>query len=218
MNSDAIIFDLDGTLVDTLPDLTATLNDALFEIGLGKIDDNLVRSSLHRGFEESARAALSALGQDEKLLGQLVEAYQAYYRQAPATHSRLYPGVRDLLIRQMGRGVPMAVCTNKSESLALGLLDELDLRKFFSVVVGADTCARRKPDPEPLIHAIDRLDTPHDRAVLVGDSQVDVDCARSAHVSCLYFTGGYGTRSAQSSALEISFDAYSELMTQAANC
>ncbi len=210
-SSEAIVFDLDGTLVDTLPDLTATLNQALLELGLGKVDTTLVRLSLHGGFEESARAALAVLGHSDELMEGLVNAYAHHYWRAPALHSRPYPGVRELLTRQQGRGVRMAVCTNKTEALAGRLLDVLDLRRHFVAVVGADTCSRRKPDPEPLWHAINCLQTSRERAIFVGDSRVDVDCAKAAQVRCLYFRGGYGSGSAESGLADQSFGAYSGL-------
>jgi phosphoglycolate phosphatase len=191
--SPALVFDLDGTLVDTLPDLTDALNQALREHGRAPVSSELVRGSLHGGIETSVEAALGRPGEaDPALAGAVLARYQWLLDDQPVRLSRPYPGVAALLQHCRARGQRLAVCTNKREAQARRVLNELDLADFFSVVVGADTCSRRKPHAEPLLHAIAGLDCLPAQAVLVGDSPVDQACAAAARIGFLFFTGGYG--------------------------
>ena len=188
----ARVFDLDGTLVDTLPDLSRTLNAALADLGLPGVATEVVRRSLHGGLEASVDSALQTLQAPVALRELLLSRYQAHYDTAPAQHSRPYPGVPELLERLRSRGDTLAVCTNKPQALAQRLLGCLGLASSFRVVVGADTCGQRKPHPAPLLHALDALGATPQQAVLVGDSAVDLACAEAAGVDCLLFAGGYG--------------------------
>jgi len=189
----ALVFDLDGTLVHTLPDLTGALNQALADEGPGRVSEALVRGSLHGGLEASVDAAIEHLGLAPGHRARLIERYAECYEQAIAARSAPYPGVRQVLTRLRSRGRRMAVCTNKSQAQARRLLEALELSASFDLVVGADTCAERKPSPLPLLHALAGLGALPDQALLVGDSAVDLACACGAAVPCLLFSGGYGT-------------------------
>lgn len=186
------VFDLDGTLVDTLPDLARALNAALSDLGLPPVPAALVRQSLHDGIEGSVEAALQALRAPAALRELLLARYQVHYDDTPAQLSRPYPGVHEVLQRLLARGERLAVCTNKQQVLAQRVLGSLGLAPFFSVVVGADTCDHRKPHPAPLLHAIGALGASRSQTLLVGDSAVDLACADAAGVDCLVFRGGYG--------------------------
>lgn len=188
----ARVFDLDGTLVDTLPDLVDALCAALADLGLPKVGRELVRRSLHGGLEGSAAAALAALKAPASLREPLIERYRAHYGASPTARSRPYPGVETLLIRLCERGERFAVCTNKTQALARRVLTETGIAPYFAAIVGADTCAHRKPHPDPLLHALDALGAVRSQALLIGDSEVDAACARAAGVDCLLFAGGYG--------------------------
>jgi len=186
------VFDLDGTLVDTLPDLSAALDQALIELGLPAVGQAVVRDSLHSGLEGSAAAALACLGAPAGQFPALVERYTRRYAGLNGAHARVYPGVRELLARLDARHEPLAVCTNKPEALACELLDRIGLLPHFKVVVGADTCAQRKPHPAPLLHALAGIGGEPHSGVLVGDSRHDVHCARAAGVASIFHDGGYG--------------------------
>ncbi len=187
-----LIFDLDGTLIDTIVDLTVALNLALYDHRLPAIGRDLVRSSLHGGLEASAQAALRAAGASLNRYPALVESYRAHYRAVSGKFSRPYRTVPSTLFSLHSRGARLAVCSNKAETEARELLERKGLDGFFEIVVGADTFKARKPDPEPLLGAIARLGGMASDAVFTGDSQVDVDCARAAGVDCVFFNGGYG--------------------------
>ena len=205
------VFDLDGTLIDTIVDLTVALNLALYDHRLPPIGRELVRASLHGGVEASARAALVAASASEDRFEPLLESYRVHYRSISGKFARVYRGVPSVLAALRARGARLAICSNKAEAEARELLARKNLDGYFDVVVGADTCGVRKPAPEPLLAAISRLRGNAVDALFTGDSHIDVACAFAAGVDCALFEGGYGDRDVQVSArfatwMEISSD------------
>lgn len=188
----AVVFDLDGTLVDTLPDLHEALVRALADEGLPAVPPRVVRASLHGGLETSAAAALAWLRVLPDGHGGLIDAYRRHYDAIAGASSRVYDGVVEMLTALRGAGTALAVCTNKTSGAAAELLCGLGLMDFFNAVVGGDTCARRKPDPMPLRWAIRRLGLSAESVLFVGDSIVDYQCARAAGVAFKLYRGGYG--------------------------
>lgn len=207
---EAVVFDLDGTLVDTIPDLTLALNRALADLGLAEIDRSLVEESLHDGLEGSVDAALKRLAADPALRGELLRCYEGHYSLNVSDSSRAFADVEDVLARLRWQGAALAVCTNKSQELSERLLADLGLGSYFDAVVGAAPPRPRKPAPEPLWEALQRLGASPAGAVLVGDSWVDVHCARAAGVDCLIHAGGYGGITHAAPGIERVFHAYSE--------
>jgi phosphoglycolate phosphatase len=202
------VFDLDGTLVDTLPDLAGALNQALRESRLPAVPAPLVRASLHAGLEGSVAAALVYLNAPAEMRGLVLARYRRHYDLGLALRSAPYPGVARLLAAVAARREPMAICTNKPQRQAEALLSALGLNHHFAVVVGADTCSERKPHPLPLLHALRRLGGPPEEALFVGDSEVDAACAAAAGVPHLWFAGGYGVVDAHARRAHIdAFDA-----------
>lgn len=206
----AVVFDLDGTLVDTLPDLTAALNRALAELGLQEIDIDLVAGSLHDGLEGSVDAALTRQAADPALRGELRRRYEEQYTLDVSRGSRAFPDVEEVLARLRRRGTALAVCTNKSQQLSEQLLADLGLSQYFEAVIGAARHRLRKPAPQPLWEALQRLGARPAEAVLVGDSWVDVDCAGAAGAGCLIHASGYGRITVAAPGIERVFHAYSE--------
>jgi 2-phosphoglycolate phosphatase len=192
------VFDLDGTLVHTLPDLAGALNRALRELGFHAVPTSLVRASLHGGLEGSVAAAAAWLRVPTQVQAPLLARYRRHYAAGLALRSVPYDGVVELLAHLSARGEPLAVCTNKATREAEALLDALGLLEHFALVVGADTCGERKPHPKPLHHTLLHLGARVDEVVFVGDSAVDADCAAAAGVQHLWFSKGYGVAPAQS--------------------
>lgn len=188
----ALVFDLDGTLADTVTDLWLALNAALRDCGLADVEAGLVRASLHGGLDGTAQAALLLLRADSAALPQLCRLYAEHYRARAHESSSLYAGVRELLDVCRVREVALAVCTNKSRSEALALLSKLGIADHFACVIGGDTAARPKPHPAPLIEALHALGCEAHQALLIGDSHVDAQCACSAGVEFVLHAGGYG--------------------------
>ena len=207
---EAVVFDLDGTLVDTLPDLTQALNRALAELGLQRVDIDLVAASLHDGLEGSVDAALTRQAADPALRGELLRRYEERYALDVSRGSRVFPDVEEVLAQLRRRGAALAVCTNKSQGLSEQLLSDLGLCRHFDAVIGASPHRPRKPAPQPMWEALHRLGARPAEAVLVGDSWVDVHCARAAGAACLIHVGGYGRITAAAPGIERVFQAYSE--------
>ena len=188
----AVVFDLDGTLVDTLPDLHDALLRALTDLDLPPVPLHVVRSSLHGGLEASTIAALDWLVADSDRYEPLLHAYRSHCITQKHRNACSFDGVPEMLERLKASGMALGVCTNKTGDAALALLQQLGLAPYCDAVVGADSCARRKPDPMPLWFAIDRLDVPRKRVLYVGDSVVDFECAKAADVDFRLYAGGYG--------------------------
>lgn len=186
------IFDLDGTLIHTLPDLAGALNQALREMGFRSVPETLVRASLHAGLEGSVAAACTYQRLPGQVQAPLLARYRRCYAAGLALRSYPFDGVPEMLAQLSARREPLAVCTNKSQREAEELLAAFGLRRHFAVVVGADTCAERKPHPLPLRHAVARLGAKLGEALFVGDSAVDAACARAAGTAHLWYGRGYG--------------------------
>jgi phosphoglycolate phosphatase len=188
-----IAFDLDGTLVDTAPDLLKAL-DATLEIeGLNPPEAHEARNFIGAGARVMIERAL-AFNQvqfgKEKVDG-MFSAFLSHYEDHIADHSRPFPGVEQALARLAAEGALMVVCTNKFERYAAKLLDALKLADRFAFIAGGDTFKFRKPDPRHLIDAIERAGGDTDHAVLIGDSETDVVTARAAEIPVVAVSFGY---------------------------
>ena len=188
-----IAFDLDGTLVDTAPDLLGTLNMLLQEEGMEPLPlaearpliGHGARRLLERGFE-AANAPLSA----ERASG-LFERFLAHYLAHIADESRPFPGVVEALTTLKAAGANLAVCTNKPTDLAMALLEALELNAMFEAVVGPDAAWARKPDPRHLEAAVRAAGGSIGRAIMVGDADTDADAARAAGAPLILVSFGY---------------------------
>ena len=188
-----IAFDLDGTLVETAPDLLGALNGVLAEEDLAPLPAegarHLIgrgaRALLVRGFEASGRTL------DEAAATPLVFRFIEIYRSRIALESRPYPGCVEALDTLRAQGARLVVCTNKLTSLSTELLDALALSDRFIAIIGADAAPAPKPDPQHVLHAIAAGGGMRERAVMVGDSLNDVASARAAGVASIVFPFGY---------------------------
>jgi len=185
----AVVFDLDGTLIDSLPDLHRAAAEMLTEAGRAPLDPGTIRSFIGNGTEVLVERVMGATGLPQAQHAQLLERFMAFYTSAPSALTRAYPGVRAALEALREAGIAMGVCTNKPEAPARTILDQLDLAQFFPVVIGGDSLPERKPDPAGLLAAFDALEA-GDRW-FVGDSEVDAETAERAGVPFLLFTEGY---------------------------
>ncbi len=186
------LFDLDGTLVDTAPDLTRALNHALAGAGIAPVDEALTRHWVGHGVRAMLTAALEYRGvaaEPERFEG-LAAACIDHYAAHIADHSAPYPGVVESLAT-LGQRAPLAVVTNKPAGLTESLLNALALAPLFTVVVGRGTTAKPKPDAEPALYACRRIGERPERALFVGDSATDVACARAAGCPVVLYRHGY---------------------------
>ena len=192
----AILFDLDGTLADTAPDLTLALNFVLEGIGAPMIAPDKVRHLIGMGARALIERGMEASGQiyDDALLDQLLDRFLRYYADNIARESRVFPGVTEMLRALKTSGAKLAVCTNKREHSSLHLLRALDLLDYFDAVAGGDTFAVHKPDGRHLLQTLERIGAQAGQAVMVGDSETDVRAARSAGLPVIGVTFGYTDR------------------------
>ncbi|MXZ56159.1 MAG: phosphoglycolate phosphatase [Gammaproteobacteria bacterium] len=191
--TDTLLFDLDGTLVDTAPDLHHALNSTLSSVELGPVDIELTRHWVGHGAKKMISSALERHNEQstDTQIEKLYSIFLAYYRQHIAIFSKPYAGVRLTIQHLARRKCKLGVVTNKRYDLSKLLLRELNLLSYFGVVVGGDTLSIAKPEPDPLLHACKELDTPPERAMFVGDSITDVTCARSAGCPIVLVPYGY---------------------------
>lgn len=193
-NVSAIFFDLDGTLVDSVPDLTAAVNVMLRQLGLPAREEAQVRTWVGNGMDNLLHRALTndMAGQAEpELFTRAKPLYKAAYADHISVYSELYPGVREGLAELRDAGFPMACVTNKLVEFALPLLKQLGIDHFFATVVGGECIPRPKPAPDALLLCAERLEVPVDRGLMVGDSLNDVGAARNAGCSVVCVPYGY---------------------------
>lgn len=207
----AIVFDLDGTLVDTFDDLALALDDALREFGLPPAPRDILRADIHRGLDETARALLLRYGTPTDIHEDVIAAYRKHYRRRAHAASRPYPGVKEFLDQLRQRDCPMAICTNKLTADAKELLALLGIDGFFSEVIGIDAGGLAKPAPEPLWLTIRRLDSTPDVTLFIGDSEIDAQCAINAGVSFLLHDAGFAPEAAAAIGCAGRFRAYADL-------
>ncbi len=187
----AIVFDLDGTLVDSAPDIAAAANRMLAEMDHAPLQVPLLTSFIGHGIPRLVGRVITHLDLDPALHARMTARMLAHYSERPAELTRPYPGVVAALTELRGAGYVMGVCTNKYRGLSIRVLDALGLSPFFGVVIGGDTLPQKKPDPAPLHAAFAALRaTPH---LYVGDSEVDAETARTAAVRFGLYTCGYRT-------------------------
>jgi phosphoglycolate phosphatase len=189
----AIVFDLDGTLVDTAPDLLGALNAVLTAEGHEPVVPSDLRHIVGHGakamFEHALLRAGATVTPDR--MKTLTEQFLAYYRVNIARGSRPFPGVPETLALFAGKGAGLGVCTNKPQDLTELLLDALDLTRHFPAIIGGGRTPYSKPDPRHLLETIAALKGRRERAVLVGDSPVDVAAARAADIPVIAMSYGY---------------------------
>lgn len=207
MQNLTVVFDLDGILVDTAPDLVAATNHALAGIDLPPVAAHILRPWISFGARRMIVEALAVsqahkpeakvdwpeakVDWPEAEVDRLLAQFIAYYEVNIARESRPYPGVVEAAHSLRAAGAILAVCTNKRESLSRNLLDALDLAPLFSALAGRDTFPVHKPHPDHLTGAIRLAGGSVDRAVMVGDSDVDIATAKAAGIPVVAVSFGY---------------------------
>jgi phosphoglycolate phosphatase len=192
----AVLFDLDGTLVDTLPDIAAGMNAALVELDLRPLDTQLIGSFIGKGPRILAQRVLDEQATlDNRARSARIEpllaAYVKNYEPRVGAQSTLFPGVRDAMTELSAAGLKLGVVTNALQHLAEAILVRFDLARFMRVVLGGDRVAKGKPNPDPLWDACRMLGTAPDRTLMVGDSDNDVIAARAAGCPVVAVPHGY---------------------------
>lgn len=208
-----IAFDLDGTLVETAPDLVGALNALMVEEGLPPLPYDEVRVMVGKGVRWLVQRGFAAAGEplDEARLSRLFGRFIEIYTSRIAEESRPYPGCLEALDALSAAGATLAVCTNKLTDLSLQLLDALEMTRRFAVVVGGDAAPAPKPDPRHIEATIAAAGGVIGKAIMVGDSSNDIDAARAAQVPSIAVTFGYTEIPAAELGAEVVIDHYKDL-------
>ncbi len=187
----AVLIDLDGTLVDTAPDIVEAVSRMLLELGAAPLPFETVSSFIGKGVPNLVRQVAQASALAPARAGAALELFQRHYRDTNGRFGLVFPGVREGLQSLRHAGYWLGCVTNKPHAPAALLLEMHGLAGYLDVLVGGDSVARMKPDPEPLLHACRSLRTRADRCVLVGDSPVDVAAAKAARMPVYIVRYGY---------------------------
>jgi phosphoglycolate phosphatase len=190
----AVVFDLDGTLVDTAPDIAAAINRTLAQRGLEELPEDVVEGFTGHGADELVRRCFQAAGApllDGDLAG-AVAGYLTHYGERPADRSVPFEDARAVLEELKRRALAVGVCTNKDTGLSHVVLAAMELDPFVDAVVGADAVERRKPHPDHLRAVLAALDVRPQDTVYVGDTAIDARAARAAGVRCAMVAWGRG--------------------------
>jgi phosphoglycolate phosphatase len=208
---DVVVFDLDGTLADTAPDLTAALNHSLVQLGRATVPEEDVRHMVGHGARALLGKGLAATGEmNEALIEQGFPIILDYYEQHICDGSHVFPGLEAALDELAGLGVTLAVCTNKLEHLSRKFLEVIGWSDRFAALIGGDTAGVRKPDPAPLLEAIAR--SGGGRAAFVGDSITDTTTGKNAGIPTVAVTFGFSDRPPEELGADRLIDHFDELV------
>jgi phosphoglycolate phosphatase len=193
-----ILFDLDGTLIDTAPDLMNAHNHVMNKFGYETRSTEEIRNLVGKGAESmigrsmwnQAKKELKKID-DDKIKSEMVKEFIDYYGKNIAKESKLIKGVSEFLIWCKKNNVSMAVCTNKTEHLAVDLLKQIKIYDFFEYVAGYNTFEYCKPDPRHLTSVVEILQGDVKKTIMVGDSETDAESAKSADIPFILVEGGY---------------------------
>jgi phosphoglycolate phosphatase len=192
---DAIIFDLDGTLVDSLPDMVLALNRLLEDEGRRGLGETEVRPLIGRGASKMIQSSFLLTGDaihgDD--LDKAVADYISYYKQFPAKESTVYEGVRVVLDELQGAGIKMGICSNKGYEMVSLILKSFDLAKYFCGVTGGDSVAFNKPDGRHILETLKRMNVSSKNVLMVGDTVNDVAAALDAGLPVVAVDYGYSS-------------------------
>ncbi len=207
----AVIFDLDGTLVDSAPGIHAAANEMLAAAGHAPIDLAPVRSFIGNGIAKLVERVMchGELEFTADAHRDMTTEFTRIYTANPTSKTALYPGVRDALNQLKSGGYALGVCTNKIHAISVQMLEALNLSQYFSSVIGGDSLSTNKPDPAMLVASMKELGV--ENAIFVGDSEVDAATAKAAGVPFVLFTSGYLKIPQNEVTYAASFEDFSEL-------
>ena len=187
-----VLFDLDGTLVDTAPDLIRAHNHVMKKFGYPTKSINELKNAVGKGAK-----AIMAKGNgkwewfDEKIKNEMTDEFLSFYKKNILHESTLLNGVKEFLIWCKNQNISMAVCTNKTEHLAIDLLKKIEIYDFFEYVSGHNTFEYCKPDPRHLLKTIEILNGDREKSIMIGDSETDANAAKEAEIPMILLKYGY---------------------------
>jgi phosphoglycolate phosphatase len=207
----SLIFDLDGTLMHTEPDIRKAINGALRDCGYRELPTDLVLPNLYSTLTDIIAEATALIDVPPSAVPALHDAYRIHYVAQAHGNSVLYPGVMDFLKASAARGCVMAVCTNKNEAFAHQALERTGVHDFFICVTGGNTTEHSKPHPLPLEHTLAQMGVSASESIMLGDTHVDAATAQNAGVAFALHKSGYGGIKLEGYPTRASFNSYREL-------
>ncbi|MBU2924408.1 phosphoglycolate phosphatase [Colwellia sp. 4_MG-2023] len=191
-----LLFDLDGTLVDSAPDIALAVNSTLKDLNKPAFDENTIRQWVGNGAKALIERALSGSTNINKELDRTVvedtlAIFLRHYQQCICVNSVLYYGVKEGLLTLKKAGFRLGIITNKPEKLIQPILSGLGIGDMFEILIGGDTLPEKKPNPAPLLLALKQLDVTADQCLMIGDSKNDILAAKAANIDSVGFTYGY---------------------------
>ena len=206
-----LVFDLDGTLVDTAPDLRAALNEMLRERGRRVLSPSEVKRMIGDGVSALVARALAAGGADPAEVATALPRFLEIYEANPAQLSRPYAGVPETLAALRRRGYRLAICTNKPQQATIAVMRDLDLLQLFDGIAGGDRFPMKKPDPGHLLRLIAELGAGPKTSAMIGDNENDAAAAHSAAVPFLLMRYGYARVDPDALAADARLEQFSQL-------
>jgi phosphoglycolate phosphatase len=209
-----ILFDLDGTLIDTAPDLLGALNHVLTGMGLAPVAPAEVGAMIGHGARAMIETGLKSQGAalPETEMEAAFERFIAYYMANIAVHSRPFEGAADALDTLREAGATLAVCTNKRQDLSEQLIEALGLTDMFDAIIGADRTANRKPHADHVFDTVAAAGGEPNRALFVGDSRTDERAARNAGLPFVFVTFGYEAEAVEAICADVTISHYAQLV------
>ncbi|MFN3605125.1 MAG: HAD family hydrolase [Leptonema sp. (in: bacteria)] len=186
----AIIFDLDGTLIDSIEDLTDSLNFALKELNLPTFEVNQVKKFVGEGMESLIKNAIDSLNENPEKIQQCYKIFYEHYEKNCTNKTKLFTGVQEFL--KKNSNYQLGILTNKSEFFTIKILEHLQIRDFFSYVLTGDHPDYKKPNPYGIHKLLENWNLSNKEAILVGDHYTDIECAKNADINSIFAMYGYG--------------------------
>lgn len=213
----ALLFDLDGTLANTIPQLAIAASKSAVAIGLNPPSVETTKGFVGNGVNMlltrviAGRFDVELKDVDPSLLKRARDVFNVEYTKGLDKDYNLYEGVKEGLEYFKSRGIKLAVVTNKPQMFALPLLSYMGIKDYFDFILGGEVIPERKPDPTPLYYVLDKLQVSKDDAVMVGDSNNDIEAGNNANMTTVFFSYGYNRKDTKELKFDYGFDSFNEL-------
>lgn len=213
---EGFVFDLDGTLIDSAPDILRGLRQTFADLGVGLLPQDYRPAHLPGTIEAIMQAMVDDMGWSLPCsLAEVKAAFGQRYAALPAPSSALYPGVAQVLAAIHATGRPMGICTNTTHASAVAIAQRLGIAHYFGCISGLDSWAQSKPSPEPLLRTLSVLGVAPERSLYVGDTLVDLQCAEAAGVPYRLHGAGYGRMDLPARVQRLQFSHWNEWLVGA---
>ncbi len=195
-NKKLIIFDLDGTLIDSVPDLALSVNHTLQSLNRDIFSEDIIRTWVGNGASTLVKRALSSSVKivddlDEKLFQKALDIFLNFYANNLTVSTRPYPNVKDTLVSLKNKNYRLAIVTNKPYDFIKPILEDLELVNLFEYYIGGDSLSLKKPSPKPLLHVCKKLNITIENSIMIGDSKNDIIAAKNASMDSIALSYGY---------------------------